>query len=510
MLYASIELLENVGMPFHRLISTPFKSPSLIVVGACLLVAAISGLTGVALYEMRQDALARARELAGNISLVLERDIARSIEVYDLSLQAVIDGVDSPEVMALPPAMRQLVLFDRSSNAKYLGSMLVIDPKGQVVVDSRSVTPRTVQLADRDYFQVHRDHPDAGLFISAPFMPRTTEPELSIGLSRRLNDVNHAFSGVVVGTLRLRYFHQLFEGVELGPKGSITLLGTNGTVYMRRPYDEKAIGANFSGTAAFQRTNRANSGSFFSVGSLDGVERLYTYHNVGDYPLIVSVGIASDDIFAEWRKRAWLLGSIVAALNVLLLIGAVSFTKQLRRRIAIEGQLQILATTDGLTGLATRRAFDEAFDVEWRRANREGNKLALLMIDVDEFKHYNDQYGHGAGDLALRSIAECIGRSIRRPGDMAGRYGGEEFSVLLPNTDIDGALRVAEKIRANVRMLDMPHSVSKHGRVTVSVGVAMHEGSKAETPGDFLRRADVALYAAKGTGRDAIEIEVAI
>lgn len=268
-------------MPFRRLVSAPFKSPSVIVAGACLLVAAIGGLTGAALYEMRQDALGRARELAGNIALILERDIARSIEIYDLSLQAVIDGVDSPEVMALPPAMRQLVLFDRSSNAKNLGSMLVIDTKGRVVVDSRSVKPRAVQLADRDYFQVHRDHPDAGLFISTPFMPRTTEPELSIGLSRRLNDVDHAFSGVVVGTLRLKYFHQLFEGVELGPKGSITLLGTNGTVYMRRPYDEKAIGANFSGTAAFQQTAQANAGSFFSVGSLDGVERLYTYRHVG-------------------------------------------------------------------------------------------------------------------------------------------------------------------------------------------------------------------------------------
>ena len=146
-------------MPFRRLVSAPFKSPSVIVAGACLLVAAIGGLTGAALYEMRQDALGRARELAGNIALILERDIARSIEIYDLSLQAVIDGVDSPEVMALPPAMRQLVLFDRSSDAKNLGSMLVIDTKGRVVVDSRSVKPRAVQLAWLVSGHRHNPHP---------------------------------------------------------------------------------------------------------------------------------------------------------------------------------------------------------------------------------------------------------------------------------------------------------------------------------------------------------------
>lgn len=499
-------------MPARRLANALFSRPPLFIASAVLIAAIICTLTAFVLYEMRSDAMLRAREFSENISLILERDIARNVEVYDLSMQAVIDGVKAPDVMALPSAIRQLVLFDRSSNARDLGALLVTDTTGRVVIDSRSVPARDVQLGDRDYFRVQQANPNAGLFISRPFTPRAVVgADTTIGLSRRLDDAGGKFTGIVVGTLRLNYFRRLFEGVNVGYGGAITLMHDDGTIFMRRPYEEHSIGSSVAQSDNFARTRLAREGSFVVVAAIDGVERLYTYRHVGDYPLIITVGLSTNDIYSDWRQRAWVIGSIVALLNVLLIIASIFFAEQLRRRLEIEHQLHVLANTDGLTGLATRRAFDHALDTEWRRANRHQQPLAVLMIDVDEFKLYNDLHGHAAGDTALRLVARCVNENIRRPGDIAGRYGGEEFCVLLPSTDLAGALRVANTVRSAINALNAPHPSSQHGKVTVSIGVSVHEGtvSDSETPGDCVRRADLHLYEAKAAGRNCVMPEQA-
>ncbi len=490
-------------MPARRLAIALVSTPPLIIACAVIVAVAISALSAVLLYEMRADSMLRAGEFSENIALILERDIARNVEVYDLSMQAVIDGVKAPVVMALPTSIRQLVLFDRSSNARDLGSLLVTDAHGRVVIDSRSTPARPVQIGDRDYFRIQKETTDAGLFISKPFTPRIKGADTTIGLSRRLADVDGKFSGIVVGTMRINYFKRLFEGVNIGTGGEITLLSDDGTIFMRRPSNSAA---SVTSSADFATTNLARQGSFVAVSTVDGIERLYTYHHVGDYPLIVSVGLATSDIYSNWRQRAWAIGSIVAILNVLLLVVSIFFAEQLRRRLEMELQLQVLANTDGLTGMSTRRSLDGALDIEWRRANRHHQPLALLMIDVDEFKLFNDRHGHAAGDAALRMVARCIRENIRRPGDIAGRYGGEEFCVLLPNTDLVGAVAVADQIRVAIEAEGEPHPSSKHGHVTVSVGVAVHAWTARdeESATDCLRRADENLYTAKAAGRNCV------
>ena len=166
-------------------------------------------------------------------------------------------------------------------------------------------------------------------------------------------------------------------------------------------------------------------------------------------------------------------------------------------------RLQILATRDGLTGLGNRRAFDEALVREHRRATRDGECLALIMIDVDRFKSFNDCYGHPAGDECLKQVAHAIAATIRRPGDLAARYGGEEFVVLLPNTDEKGAAEVAERVRLAVSGLALEHVDAMDRIVTISAGVSATEDRTGETgPDELLRNADRALYCAKHGGRD--------
>lgn len=164
------------------------------------------------------------------------------------------------------------------------------------------------------------------------------------------------------------------------------------------------------------------------------------------------------------------------------------------------------ALTDELTGLPNRRSLNACLDQEWRRAVRADADLAAIMADIDLFKEYNDMQGHAAGDGCLRLVAACLAGCLRRPGDMVGRYGGEEFTVVLPGVDAAGAMAVAERIRQEIAALDHPHGASPHGRLTVSLGVAARLRNGRDTPQHLLARADAALYAAKAAGRDTVRL----
>jgi diguanylate cyclase (GGDEF)-like protein len=171
--------------------------------------------------------------------------------------------------------------------------------------------------------------------------------------------------------------------------------------------------------------------------------------------------------------------------------------REIGRRAQAEDKLEELATTDALTGLKNRRKFDSAIEAEWRRAARHGTPLALLMIDADHFKSYNDSHGHQAGDQVLVGVAICISDSVRRAGDCVARYGGEEFAVLLPGLGSDDALLVAEKIRLKVQQWSDDPTVT-----TVSIGVASLTPSASMEWSVLVKAADEALYAAKAGGRN--------
>ena len=168
-------------------------------------------------------------------------------------------------------------------------------------------------------------------------------------------------------------------------------------------------------------------------------------------------------------------------------------------------ELNELAVTDGLTRIYNRRRFDEHFLVEWDRLAREEQPLSLIMLDVDHFKAYNDTYGHPAGDLCLQNVAQVISKAAKRPADIVARYGGEEFVVALPNTDLEGAIAVAESIRAQLQDLHIPHrSSSASSYVTMSFGIASQVPNEEMVPSQLIEAADRALYAAKELGRDRI------
>ncbi len=168
-------------------------------------------------------------------------------------------------------------------------------------------------------------------------------------------------------------------------------------------------------------------------------------------------------------------------------------------------KLADLSATDGLTGLANRRRFDQVFETEWQRAKRRGLHLAVAMIDVDQFKAYNDYYGHQAGDDCLRRVGTILGENVQRAGELIARYGGEEFVVILPGLNSDEALNMAETIRSAVQAQNLPHSQnSVAGFVTVSIGVATLIPQVGGKSTSLLKDADAAMYEAKGRGRNNV------
>ncbi|MBR0718727.1 diguanylate cyclase [Bradyrhizobium liaoningense] len=186
--------------------------------------------------------------------------------------------------------------------------------------------------------------------------------------------------------------------------------------------------------------------------------------------------------------------------------GIVAIMRDMTEQKDLQDKLATLATTDGLTGLANRRHFDDCLAEEWSRAKRDETSLSLLLIDVDHFKAYNDHYGHQAGDGCLRALGRILATQVKRPADLAARYGGEEFALLLPNTDAKGCARVGEQVREALHELAILHAQNPPSRVvTVSAGGATITPSRPMTESSALvTAADRALYAAKDGGRDRL------
>jgi diguanylate cyclase (GGDEF)-like protein/PAS domain S-box-containing protein len=208
-------------------------------------------------------------------------------------------------------------------------------------------------------------------------------------------------------------------------------------------------------------------------------------------------------IWVECRNRPILDPKTLQPAGFVLVMRDITLQK------GLQDQLHRLALTDGLTGLANRRAFDEAIAREWTCTLRQSTQMSLLLIDIDHFKRFNDQYGHQVGDDCVRAVAAAIARAVRQPGDLAARYGGDEFAIILAGTDSAGATEMANLIIQHVRELRLPHQGNPEGGgyVTTSIGAATalcRVGGTIEMPQSLLAAADNALYKAKHNGRDRV------
>jgi diguanylate cyclase (GGDEF)-like protein len=414
-----------------------------------------------------------------------------------------------------------------------------------------------LDLKDRDYFKSALKTHD---FVVSGYLFSRASGQPIVIVAYPVSAVEANEATVLIAAINLGWMSQLMSNLGGRPGVSATLVDSDGTVLatstdqanmIGRPLENQAL---LAAIAAKETPSDAKTESV-SVTAPDGAKYAVSFARIGGTGtrLVVSIdeaaiaAVADREIRTAYLQLALvclfvLLGALVAAERIIIRpittltaiaqrfgrgdwsaraarIGlpaefaplarafnamAAKLGERERELVAANDRLTVIASVDMLSGLANRRGFQSRLDLEWLKAQQNGEELALLMIDVDHFKLFNDTYGHPEGDACLARLGATLAAIANDTAGFAARYGGEEFCLLLPRRNSAPALQVGEMVRTAVANLAMPHAASSHHQVTVSVGVACAAPNDAEEPRDLVEAADAALYAAKYRGRNAV------
>jgi diguanylate cyclase (GGDEF)-like protein len=444
------------------------------------------------------------------------------------------------------------------ANLPWIRNLAIVGHDGRVQCATNNMLVG-LDLSDRVYLKKARE---TGQLIFSGFLLAKSNNQPIMMSAYPVSAINGDADAVILASINLDWMSKLMGNLGGRPGISAVLVDSAGTV-MAAPEDQAGlIGRALDTVPLLSAVAEKAIGSEQPQGSLslltaDGSKRTVDFARIADTELhlIVSVDEAkvtaaiNRDIRTAYLQLGFvclfvLLGALVAAEKLIIapidMITATAkrfgqgdwsaraargrgrlpaefmplaralnaMAAQLGQRerelVASNDRLTVIASIDMLSGLANRRGFQSRLDFEWMKAQQYGNELSLLMIDVDHFKLYNDTYGHPEGDVCLARLGETLSGIAAETMGFAGRYGGEEFCLLLPNTASIPAIEVGEMVRAAVRKLAMPHATSGHRQVTVSVGVAAARPNDRMRPGDLIEAADAALYAAKHRGRDTV------
>ncbi|MFN3437085.1 MAG: sensor domain-containing diguanylate cyclase, partial [Acidovorax sp.] len=306
---------------------------------ALLVSLGIGALFARTIWTIRNDEWSYAEQTNGNLARTLEQGLGWALDSFDKSLEGVAREVSRPEVMELPPDLRARVVFDNSLRARGAGDVFVLDALGNLVLDSGSLVPRKANFSDRDYFAAFQTPGHRGLFIGKPVPSRVSGLNI-LPLSRGYYHPDGSFAGVVVGAIRLSYFNELFGSLDLGFNSGVNLFRQDGVVISRFPYGDADVGKTIAGTPNLLRFQAEGTGSFVGVAALDGVERLYAFRPVGNYPLILNVAQSTHSILAKWYGNAWVLGCFTVLLMVACVGLALLFVRELTLRQQVSARLR--------------------------------------------------------------------------------------------------------------------------------------------------------------------------
>ncbi|MCC7696629.1 GGDEF domain-containing protein [Janthinobacterium sp. EB271-G4-7A] len=481
--------------------------------------AMLLGMTIWIVWSSREVRLRESSAATENMARALATQAYMELEVADVMLEDIVEHIRNEGNNDATGERLQSHLQQLSRNIVEIAGVFIFDSQGDWLATS-SGAMQDGNNADRDYFTYHKTHAQLSSRISAPVRSKSSGQWI-LPVSRRVELADGSFAGVVLVTLGLASFERIYDSLNLGNTGTAFFALDDGTLIYRRPFQPNIIGMDIS-SGALLRAYREKGpvGTAMMTAKVDEIERLYSYRHLERFPVIVAAGLSKEDIFAEWQRLSMqiVLASLAAGAALIYLFRRLM--RQIAVRDRIEASLRLAtaelrhanadlaarASQDGLTGLANRRCFDETLAQELKRAQRSGHEVSLIMLDVDFFKKFNDQYGHVAGDGCLQAVAGAVARSVGRIEDLAARYGGEEFAVIMPGTNAAGALEVAEAIRSAVEALQIAHAASANGVVTVSLGAAtLQPGQQRCTESsELIRQADALLYQSKNTGRNRV------
>jgi signal transduction histidine kinase/PAS domain-containing protein len=300
---------------------------------AIALAVALLGLTGWSVLDARRAALEQAGVDSRNLARALQEHTLQAFQAVDLVLRGLADRLGTVDPAAMPA-----ILTRQSAGLGQIRAMSVLDAQGVRIAASGGLPSGTTADADLDYFTAQRAQPALGLYIGPP-VRRPDDGRWVVPMSRRLDGPQGEFAGVVMAALDASYFQDFYDRVEVGPHGAIVLFGTDGTLYFRKPYDAANVGLKLLDRPAFrERLLRYPSGTFETTPSLDGITRISSHRQLGAYPFVVVVGLAKDDVLAQWRHQAAIHLSAAAALALALVGLGGLLGREVRRRAAAEAE----------------------------------------------------------------------------------------------------------------------------------------------------------------------------
>ena len=295
-------------------------SAKLLIASSIATVIGFSAICTSVMLDMRRGEEELARQTLENLASGIDADISRNIELYDLSLRNVASNLVMPEIKDVSKEIRHLILFDHAATAKHFGVIQVFDAQGKLTIDAASFDPAPENRSDEEYFWVHRDKPDVGLYMSRPMLHRSA---YSIVLSRRITGTDGSFLGVVVGSIRFSYFHDLFGRLTLNPGDTITVLRRDRMIIMRTPFDLDVIGKNLAERPRWNAANLPEGAAYAGVGPVDPTPRLYVRSGSTNLFFVV-VGKPLATILKLWHLEVMRIGAIMMTL-ILFVVGTTLF-----------------------------------------------------------------------------------------------------------------------------------------------------------------------------------------
>jgi diguanylate cyclase (GGDEF)-like protein len=490
-------------------------------------------------------------EIASTEAMGLARRGAEEQNEIVITVRALLQAVARAYASAAPAVAGggcAAYLDGFAKDIRWVKSLSVVDMDGRIACSS---SPRAVGLdvSDRGYF---RDALNSGQFVLSDYLVSRARGEPTIIAAYPIQAENSA-SAIIIAPINLEWLANLTGSVGQRSGTAVSLIDGKGAILARYPHLD-VLGTQLPEHPLVNAMLQRDEG-YIATADLDHVRRIFAYVPVPWSDAHLAVGLDEAEILSRIDRQiyiayaqlalfgllalfmAWLAGErlIVAPIRLLAhraaRVGRGEFDVPLQqnnwmpefgslatalddmaRKLAerehelrsANRHLTALATSDGLSGLANRRGFDARLEAEWQIAAEFKRPIALLMIDVDHFKLFNDRYGHVEGDNCLRNVGEVLAAMAKGEADFAARYGGEEFALLLPGAGLEKAIDAAELLRRGIENLAIAHTEAPAGRVTVSIGVASFMPRQSENTEKLVEAADVGLYAAKRRGRNAV------
>jgi diguanylate cyclase (GGDEF)-like protein len=539
--------------------STPTlpRNKPILSIRARLIVVALLAIAPLMLERVR--GFERARAERAEVASAQVVDLARGgaatqREIVD-SMRALLQIVARVYVQ-MPPGQIDCnrTLADLTGNVPWLRGMDIVGIDGRIkcASDARGIG---LNVADRSYFQsalISRD------FVLSDYLISRVHQAPGLIASYPVTDDDGSVDAVVLASINLRWIGELAATAAQRAGTAVALLDGGGTLIAASADQAASIGRNFA-TNALAREMLAKDEGTITTAGFDGVRRIFAFVRVPWTQARLAVGLDEAVVHSGIDREISIAYLQLALFGMLVLLAAwfggerlilrpirslvrmatrlgrgdltvraanepwlaefeplaAAFDDMARKLAAREEELQIanehleeLASLDGLTGLANRRGFDRELEREWRQAGEQCRPLALMMIDIDHFKLFNDRYGHVRGDACLRAVGETLSMVTLEEAVLVARYGGEEFALLLPGQDLDRAAALADEARKAVEDLMIAHAEAPCGLVTISIGVESLVPEQDQPTADLVESADGALYAAKRRGRNTVVARV--